>query len=597
MTVSKQAYSGPKKLIISFDFGVTFSGAAVCLLQSGLVPQPKAVIPWPGAGGARFPSLMYYGAGGQLRGYGPARKVEGPDFAKSLKTGSVIETSKWKLLLRPSHLRIKGMKNSCNDIKLPPGKSAVDVTGDFLELAWKDLVTVLASRNSIEWSALKNGADVVIVLSHPNGWETSQPIALRTAFERACIQTAPQQQVDLRFTTEGQAGIHYIADQLEDGDVTIVVDAGGGTIDISVYHCTKGMYREVALPSCLYAGSTLLDGAAKIIIDEVITDNMLRQKAYYEWAAVKLLLCDKARDVYLNLYINEDCTPPPEGDAPGQFAYVRDGELVITKAGIQEIYKTAIDGTVSSILEKVEHCFKSEKLRVQDRVLKRGKEDQKGLSALVRNIQFTKADEEGQKAVALGAARGAARNLIDTHIAPIHLGIKVKQEYDPVNPEHLARKAKKYVDEITGKWVLDDMFAVLVSKGAKGAEDAGPLEDFTITTWTSGLACTRDEVYIFRGRKCPKWMGDKGFERIQELKIDLAKQGFSCEAKRNKSGQEIFEWKYWLQFRAYGPELETVCTQADKSVVVRANHPGLVAATQQSTKVGPAGARKRLRAH
>ena len=99
------------------------------------------------------------------------------------------------------------------------------------------------------------------VLSHPNGWEGQQQAEMRKASVLAkLIPDTTAGHARVSFVTEGEASLHYAVHNglpmgvMDDGGGVVIVDAGGGTIDISSY-CknvgeAKHRFEEVASPQC-----------------------------------------------------------------------------------------------------------------------------------------------------------------------------------------------------------------------------------------------------------------------------------------------------------------------------------------------------------
>ena len=77
----------------------------------------------------------------------------------------------------------------------------------------------------------------------------------------------------LRFVTEGEASVHYAlnytqsAQWLRKGVLFAVVDAGGSTVDSTLYECKettpKLVLQEVCASECVQAGSVFIDRAAQ----------------------------------------------------------------------------------------------------------------------------------------------------------------------------------------------------------------------------------------------------------------------------------------------------------------------------------------------
>ena len=154
----------------------------------------------------------------------------------------------------------------------------VDVIADFLsylfECAQTYIVETHPNGNSL-WTSIGDRIDVF--LSHPNGWEGIQQSQLRRAAVIAgLIPDTPAGHARVSFVTEGEASLHYCIDSgladhfievrwpyhlqivmqltsTKDGATVIIVDAGGGTVDLSSYAFTNVdpiMVEEIATTDC-----------------------------------------------------------------------------------------------------------------------------------------------------------------------------------------------------------------------------------------------------------------------------------------------------------------------------------------------------------
>ncbi|EEB88156.1 hypothetical protein MPER_14166, partial [Moniliophthora perniciosa FA553] len=103
----------------------------------------------------------------------------------------------------------------------------------------------LLAKNEIEY-----------IIPHPNGWEFAQQKQIRRAAVLAgLVPNTSERHDQLHLVTEGEASLHFCiekglrADTLAEG--VIIVDAGGGTIDISAYAVTASdMARVVVEEVC-----------------------------------------------------------------------------------------------------------------------------------------------------------------------------------------------------------------------------------------------------------------------------------------------------------------------------------------------------------
>ena len=145
---------------------------------------------------------------------------------------------------------------------LPLNKTVVDVFADFLAYLLgcaSRFIQETHANGAKLWPSVKDEID--FVLSHPNGWEGAQQAEMRRAAVLAkLIPDTTDGHARLTFVTEGEASLHFAVQNglpvgvMEDGEGVVIVDAGGGTIDVSSYSKIVGearvRFEEVAAPQC-----------------------------------------------------------------------------------------------------------------------------------------------------------------------------------------------------------------------------------------------------------------------------------------------------------------------------------------------------------
>lgn len=157
----------------------------------------------------------------------------------------------------------------------------MEIFGDFLRYLLQCTKNYIrdSHANGIQlWDTL--AGDCHYVLSHPNGWEGIQQTQIRkAAVMGGLVPDTDKGASRISFVTEGEASLHFairhglptkatqvcglllvlmllccahILIQANDG--VVIVDAGGGTIDISAYARTSNAVRqtfeEIAQPQC-----------------------------------------------------------------------------------------------------------------------------------------------------------------------------------------------------------------------------------------------------------------------------------------------------------------------------------------------------------
>ena len=148
---------------------------------------------------------------------------------------------------------------------LPKGKTIVDVFSDCMRYLFDSTKTLFLSSDQNgehRWNSVSD--NIELVLTHPNGWGGPQQSQLRTAAVQAeIVPDTKEGHARVHFVTEGEASFNFCATStkageglkvwhnsrrfpsvlrflkcLQHGDKVLVVDAGGGTIDISSYLVT-----------------------------------------------------------------------------------------------------------------------------------------------------------------------------------------------------------------------------------------------------------------------------------------------------------------------------------------------------------------------
>jgi len=147
---------------------------------------------------------------------------------------------------------------------LPLNKTVVEVFADFLAYLLKcasSFIQETHANGADLWASVKD--DIHFVLPHPNGWEGAQQAEMRRASVLAkLIPDTTAGHARVSFVTEGEASLHYAVHNglpkgvMDNGEGVVIVDAGGGTIDISSYRKrveeAKHRFEEVASPQCNY---------------------------------------------------------------------------------------------------------------------------------------------------------------------------------------------------------------------------------------------------------------------------------------------------------------------------------------------------------
>ena len=124
------------------------------------------------------------------------------------------------------------------------------------------------------WQRLES--TITIILAIPNGWELPQQHRLREAIVQAGVLPRDFNEDRLKFVTEGESSIHYALQHINDphwlteGVMFALTDAGGSTVDSTLYICKKTapdlQLEEVRGRECVQAGSVFVDRAMQTLL-------------------------------------------------------------------------------------------------------------------------------------------------------------------------------------------------------------------------------------------------------------------------------------------------------------------------------------------
>ncbi|KAG8805508.1 hypothetical protein FRC17_005478, partial [Serendipita sp. 399] len=247
---SDVAYSGEEKIVIAMDIGTTHTGVSFVHCYPGERPKVNLVTRWPGqataSGAAKIPTFVVYEG---------SRWITCGQEADAYLDDDSCEIIRWFKL----HLHGESLKQSDQPPKygshsnfssrleipdLPNGLSVERVYVDFMKYllnqAQKFFEDHISNGEAI-WRRLRPRME--FVLATPNGWDITQQSFLRRAAIAAEWVTTSNAGTSIKFVTEGEASVHYVLAYspsktwLSVGTVFAVIDAGGSTVDSTLYRC------------------------------------------------------------------------------------------------------------------------------------------------------------------------------------------------------------------------------------------------------------------------------------------------------------------------------------------------------------------------
>ncbi|KAK1227389.1 hypothetical protein PQX77_009616 [Marasmius sp. AFHP31] len=485
MSTTRKAYQGLfRKIVIAFDVGTTYSGASYAVLDPGLSPVIEGVSKFPGqgrvGGDSKIPSIIYYDQEGKICAVGAEATED--SFLEEAEDEHYIRVEWFKLHLRPTDLEKSSESQAPVQISdlppLPPNKKPIAIFADFLQYLHKCTINFIKENRGEEFfSSVEHHIDYV--LSHPNGWEGAQQAQMRQAAINAGLVSADEADSRLQFVTEGEASLHYCINKgvMKDMDNEgqkgfIIVDAGGGTIDVSAYKKSgSGRFEEITNTQCRLQGSVYVTRRAFSWIESKLkgskygTRQDIVQMASVFDKTTKLSFRDEADTGYIHFG-----SPRDKDLSVG----INRGQMKIPGEAMKLFFTPSVDEILEAIHEQMKEVEANTPISSVFLVGGFAASDylfstlQSSLKQL--NLSFYRPDGFLNKAVADGAVSFYLDHRVSTRVARFTYGARCSVYYVPSYPEHEERASTVFTN-LEGEEMIPDHFTHILPKGTRVHEE------------------------------------------------------------------------------------------------------------------------------
>ncbi|KAG9126352.1 hypothetical protein FRC07_003745 [Ceratobasidium sp. 392] len=252
------------------------------------------VTQWPGQESqnqnGKIPTIVWYDTDKKAVSFGaealtPQAELDAEDYGWQL-------AKHFKLHLHPADLAIK---HGLDLEPLPAGVSLSQIYTDFLQYLLQQTQTYFEDHildGKRTWKTYSPTLEVVI--AHPNGWGIREQTFLRSAAVAAGFVNASDAGSRVHFVSEAEASVHFcifhtnLGSQLNPGVVFAVCDAGGSTVDTTVYSVKSTnplLLEETRASACVQAGAIFIDAAAKKYLQEVLRNAGLSPEEVEEYVS------------------------------------------------------------------------------------------------------------------------------------------------------------------------------------------------------------------------------------------------------------------------------------------------------------------------
>ncbi|KAH7100088.1 hypothetical protein BKA62DRAFT_831203 [Auriculariales sp. MPI-PUGE-AT-0066] len=418
--MTADTYLGEEKVVFGFDLGTTQTAVSYVHLQDSISPHVRLVTKWPGqedvSGDCKLPTLVRYNEHGHPVSYG-AEALENP-------SGEEGPLARWfKLHLHPASMKT----NAGAALEIPPLPSGVTLKQVYTH--WLMYIYAHATsffrEQSLDgptiWDRVKDRVEIILAI--PNGWDLSQQ-----AFLRDVVVLAGRSEASVHYGL-----LHTDGDRwLKPGMKFCVLDAGGSTVDTTLYKCAaitpKLELEEVTASDCVQAGSVFVDRDAEKMLRLKLANSKKRKFDGSPDASV--IAFGRARDNDPTVNISK-------------------GRITLTSEEVAMTFQNAI----FDIGESFQHVLERAKGECESLLLVGGFSESPHLRKVLREkndqrgMRTISIDDGTKKAAAEGAALWYLRQTVVARASRAHFGTQKAANYDANDSRHKERVSDSYVDD------------------------------------------------------------------------------------------------------------------------------------------------------
>ncbi|KAI0467976.1 hypothetical protein F4859DRAFT_506405 [Xylaria cf. heliscus] len=460
-------------LVIGIDFGTTYTGVSWIFLKKNTpAREPEVVTHWLSALSKnndrnKVPSRIHY-------------DEETGEIKWGYNIPTDVQPIQWfKLLLLkkedlPANLQHSSHIQTARDMIEALGKTAVEVVGDYLKVLWRHVISEIKDEKG---TGLISGTRYHVVLSVPAIWKDYARDQMRQAAERAGIfEDRIAGKTTFDFISEPEAAALATLPEIDNrddlaiGDSFVVLDAGGGTVDIISYKVEK--LEPMVVSECVegdgaLCGATFVDSAFETLIEQRVGRKSWR---YMEPSAIrKMMNSEWEHGIKKDFDGSQEkyCIDLPKRNKRGQ--------VIIEAAEIRKVFGIVLSqiddmlqGQLDSIGSRTQkppkfvilvggfgRCpflFAALKSRFEDKTDILQARGEKPWSAICRGATLS-------GAVGRGLTKQAVK--VHTRVARLSYGWTFTSPFDP----RIHDIRDKQWDDTVGEWIADNQMQWAIKRG------------------------------------------------------------------------------------------------------------------------------------
>ncbi|KZP18863.1 hypothetical protein FIBSPDRAFT_744893, partial [Athelia psychrophila] len=369
----------------------------------------------------------------------------------------------------------------------------------------------------------------------------------RAAVLAGLVSDTLQGQSRIQLLTEGEASLHYCIEKgltFDDNTGIIILDAGGGTIDLSAYHMKKSpvSFEEIAPTECKrrLQGSVFVSRRARVFLQAKLANSKfgspedLNNLVDCFDKSTKLRFRNQEEPSYIRFGGVRD-KDPAVGIRSGQLKMPGTEVAALFEPSIKEIL-SAVDQQIRVAKKPIKSVFLVGGFAASDWLFS---QLQQGLLSR-DDVECYRPDSHVNKAVADGAISFYLNRRVSARVSRKTYGSRCGTLFSPQDPEHQRRSHTIYTS-ISGKKRLPNAFDIIIPKGTSVSEE----QEFRSTYSSSAVSKVRlrgmqREIRSYEGSsQSPQWtdIEPENFSVLCKIEADTSKLSQTLKPRNGPLGQ------------------------------------------------------------
>jgi len=334
----------------------------------------------------------------------------------------------------------------------------------------------------------------------------------------------------LSFVTEGEASLHFSVQNglpdgaMKNGDGVVIVDAGGGTVDISSYsRHQQGSFEEIAAPQCHFHGSVFVTFHARRFLESYLTDSPFLDDLEHIVLCFDKTTKHRFRKVEEPQYVKFGSTRDND-----ESYNIRFGQLKLMGSDVALFFQPSVDCIVKAVLEQKNIAHK----KISHVVLVGGFAASDWLFTKVHEaltptgLNIVRPENHVNKAVSDGAISFYLDHFVRTRVSKITYGNFCHIPYDQSASDHRSRVHKVFTS-VSGNKRISDSFDIILPKNTQVVETKEFRKSyFRESDLVSDFKSGSFSVWCYRGNVAtPRWkdVDTDNYTKLCTIEADLSR--------------------------------------------------------------------------